>query len=140
MVREKRRVGQLSLREAGAEAGVAFNTLARVEAGHIPDLQTFRRIVDWLGLSASEFFGEAQNRQVSTPDVIASHLLADPSLSPGSAERIAGLVRDLYAALARPAMTTAIHLRAAKTFKPHAANMLADILTELDESLAAEVD
>ena len=39
----------LSLREAAADVGMPFNTLARVEKGHVPDLPKFKRLVDWCG-------------------------------------------------------------------------------------------
>ena len=41
LVAAHRRDRGLSLRRAAEETGVAFNTLARIEKGHVPDLATF---------------------------------------------------------------------------------------------------
>ena len=45
---ERNRRG-MSLREAAAVTGIPFNTLARVEKGHVPDLPKFQaaRRVEW---------------------------------------------------------------------------------------------
>ena len=91
----------LSLR-AAADCDVPFNTLARVEKGHLPDLANFRRIVIWLGLAPEQFFQPPRVRTENTPEIIAHHLSRDPNLSDSAASQIAGLVRDLYSNLARP--------------------------------------
>ena len=39
----------LSLREVAHAVGIPFNTLARVEKGHVPDLPKFKRLVEWCG-------------------------------------------------------------------------------------------
>lgn len=41
-----------SLREAAREIGVAAATLSRIERGSLPDIETFRKICVWLGISA----------------------------------------------------------------------------------------
>ena len=42
---ERTRMG-MSLREAALAIGIPFNTLARVEKGHVPDLPKFKRLVE----------------------------------------------------------------------------------------------
>jgi transcriptional regulator with XRE-family HTH domain len=123
----------LSLRDAGAEIGVSFNTLARVEKGHQPDLENLRRLLAWIGESVDSTAPE----QGSTPDLIAGHLRTDPLLPPDAAARIAAIVRDLYDALAKAPTATPVHLRAARTFTPDAARELADILGRMHERLVA---
>ena len=91
----------MSLREAARAIGIPFNTLARVEKGHVPDLPKFKRLVEWCGADIKQFF-EIQERATATTDVIAEHLRADRNLPPDAAERIASIVGDLYQALARP--------------------------------------
>lgn len=118
----RKRLG-LSLRDVSAETGVSVNTLSRVERGHLPDLENFRRMQTWLG--------EAQptaREAVSIPEVIGAHLRTDPLLPGEAAEKIAGIVKDLYEALARPPAAAPVHLRAARTFTPDAARELGDIL------------
>lgn len=135
LVAEQRRQRGLSLRAASQQSEVPFNTLARVEKGHIPDLANFRRIVEWLGLPPERFFQPSRQRLESTPDAVAHHLARDPYLMPDAAEHIATLVRDLYRALANPPQQGKVHLRAAGTFVPEAANLLADMLGQMQQQL-----
>ena len=130
---ERQRRG-LSLRDAAKDAGVPFNTLARVERGHLPDLVKFKRLVEWSGADVAQFF-EQRQRTVTTPEVVAQHLQTDPSLSDDAAERIAGLVSDLYQALARPHQVTAAHLRAARTLRPDAARSVASLVGDLQDAV-----
>jgi transcriptional regulator with XRE-family HTH domain len=119
----------LSLRAAADEAEVPFNTLARVEKGHLPDLANFKRIVTWLGLAPERFF--------QPPDFIAFHLAQDPYLTDTAADKIAGLVKELYSNLAIPEAEVKVHLRAAPTFAPQASRLLADLLEAMQAKLLA---
>ena len=135
---ERKRRG-LSLRAAAVQADVPFNTLARVEKGHLPDLANFRRIVEWLGLPPERFFQPARLRTEDTPELIAHHLTRDPNLSPAAAEKIAGLVRELYANLAVTNRSVKVHLRAASTFTPEASHLLGELLAEIQQKLASKL-
>lgn len=135
LVKERRSGDGLSLRAAAAEAGVPFNTLARVERGDLPDLTNFRRIVNWLGIEPERFFRPSRQALESTPDVIAHHLHSDTSLSAGAADQIAGLVRQLYENLAMREIKTKVHLRAASTFVPDGARLLGELLDEMQAGL-----
>lgn len=132
-LRAERRARRLSLRDLADETGVSFNTLSRVERGHVPDLKNFQRIVDWLGVPAETFL----DREVSTPRVIARHLLADSRLSGNAAERIAEMVEDMYRSLASEEPAVAVHLRSARTFTPKAGALLAEILSDMRIKIAA---
>lgn len=129
LAKRRRELG-LSLREAAEASGVPFATLARVEQGRMPDLETFRRLLVWLGLPPDRFFVSTE-RAANTADAIAGQLLADPALPPQAADRIAAVVRDLYHSLAKSSPTVAVHLRASKTFTPVALRLLADLLEEM---------
>jgi transcriptional regulator with XRE-family HTH domain len=132
---ERTRRGK-SLRSAAADIGVSFNVLARVERGQLPDVDNYHRIIRWLGLSTAEFLDDqAETQPTSTIEAIAQHLRLDPHLTAESRDRIAAVVRDLYAALARPDGEVTVHLKAARTFKPAAAQLLADVLDEMRASL-----
>lgn len=133
---ERNRRG-MSLREAALATGIPFNTLARVEKGHVPDLPKFKRLVEWCGADINQFF-EPQEKSTTTTDIVAEHLRADRDLPPEAADRIAGIVNDLYKALARPPEVAAVHLRAAKTFRPDAASALGALLTDLNQALLEE--
>ena len=127
----------MSLREAASATGIPFNTFARVENGHVPDLPKFKRLVEWCGVDIQLFF-EAQERPAATTDLIAEHLRADSNLTDDAAEMISGIVSDLYHALARPTEIEAVHLRAAKTFRPEAIRVLGELLSDLNRSLKDE--
>ena len=127
----------LSLRDAAADIGIPFNTLTRVEKGHVPDLPKFKRLVEWCGADIQQFF-EIQEKTSATPDLIAEHLYSDRNLPPEAAQQIAGIVNDLYQALAQPQEVSAVHLRAAKTFRPEAARALGALLGDLQEALLEE--
>lgn len=127
----------MSLRKAARDTGIPFNTLARVEKGHVPDLPKFKRLVEWCGADISQFF-EMQEKATATTDVIAEHLRADRNLPPEAAERISGIVVDLYQALARPHAVAAVHLRAAKTFRPETAKSFGALLSDLNRALVEE--
>lgn len=128
----------LSLRAAADQSGVPFNTLARVEKGHLPDLANFRRIVDWLGLDPGQFFQPVMIRTETTPEIIAHHLTRDPNLTDGAAQQIASLVRELYSSLAKIPRDIKVSLRAAHTFKPEASRLLGELLTEMQDKLSAD--
>lgn len=100
----------------------------------MPDLDTFRRLVAWIGVAPETFFTPVEAVS-STPAVIAEHLHADPALPPEAAEKIADFVNEMYATLARRDERVAVHLRAAKTFTPPALNALTSILDDLQQGL-----
>ncbi len=137
LVQQHRTQLGLSLRAAAEQAEVPFNTLARVEKGHLPDLANFTRIVDWLGLSPERFFQPSRLRTESTPEVIAYHLSRDPNLTDAAAEKIAGLVKELYGSLACRETEVKVHLRAAPTFTPQASRLLSDLLSDMQSRLMA---
>lgn len=139
LLAQRRAELNLSLRDVSAQSGVPVATLSRVEQGRTPDLATFRRIVEWLGLSAERFL-QPTTRAVSTPDLISEHLRLDPNLAPDDAERIVDLVRTMYGALQRQERRLVVHLRAAKTFTPPAMRLLADLLSDMQEALETSTD
>jgi len=138
LLRERRRRDGLSLREAAEDVGVSFNTLARIEKGHVPDVGTFQRIAEWVGVTPGAFFGPERRRSESTPDIVANHLRADPALSDEAAERIVGIVSELYSALTHRTATTAIHLRCARALRADAAVRLADLIVQMQCKLEEE--
>src|SRR3954451_15501854 len=137
VLRARRRERRLSLRDLADETGVSFNTLSRVERGHIPDLKNFHRITDWLGMPPEAFLGTSEDTP-STPSVIARHLMADRRLEPDAAAKITALVEEMYNALALKRPAVAVHLRSAKTFTPAAGAALADLLGEMQQNLLPE--
>src|ERR1017187_1613674 len=87
LLKATRRARRLTLRDLADQIGVSFNTLSRVERGHLPDLGNFQRIVDWLDVPAERFLG-APADVISTPAVIARHLRSDQRLTREAAAKI----------------------------------------------------
>lgn len=139
LLRDRRATKGLGLRAVAEEAGVSFNTIARVERGHVPDIETFSRIARWVGRSPADFLEPRTVTSDSTPEVIEAHLRGDPALSGDAADAIAALVKQLYDRLAEPAeVATAFHLRSASTFKPEASALFAELLVEMNKKLSGE--
>jgi transcriptional regulator with XRE-family HTH domain len=138
LLRDRRTQDRISLRQAAEELGVSFNSLARIEKGHIPDVATFQRVAEWIGIAPSQFFGPGSQRSSSTPDAVAAHLKADPALSEDAAEQIASIVSQLYSALAQDTSTTAVHLRSARALRADAAVRLADLVVRMQHTLERE--
>ncbi|MHB8394702.1 MAG: helix-turn-helix domain-containing protein [Candidatus Dormibacteria bacterium] len=134
LVAQRRSQLGLSLREVSARSGIPVPTISRIEQGRAPDLGTFRRLIEWLGLPPGRFL-QATERTANTPELIGEHLRLDPNLAPEDAEKIAGLVRTMYETLQQQDRRLAVHLRAAKTFTPPAMRLLADLLGQMQERL-----
>lgn len=136
---ERRQELGLSLRAAAEDSGVPFNTLSRVEKGHLPDLANFSRLVAWVGLDPAEFFRATPRlRAESTPAAIRASLHADQHLSEQAADQIAEIVTKLYAQLAVQVGDSAVHLRAQTTFTPGAAKLLDSLVEQLQDALLAD--
>lgn len=139
LLKDRRKTKGIGLRAAAEQSGVSFNTLSRVEKGHVPDLETFSRVARWIGRSPADFLGQGSITPDSTPDRIEAHLRGDPALSHAAAGRIAGIVREFYGELAKPAaVAVACHLRAASTFTPEASALFSELLQEMHDALVAE--
>lgn len=136
-LRTERRRRRLSLRDLADEIGISFNTLSRVERGHLPELKNYERIVRWLGAPGQSLF-EVSGQEPSTPELIAKHLYTDSRLDPEAASELMALIQDMYATLAKPKPAFAVHLRSSQTFLPEAGNLLAEALEDMHATLAQE--
>lgn len=136
-LRSERKRRRLSLRDLSHEIGVSFNTLSRVERGHVPDLKNYDLIVSWLGGPGQTLFDQS-TREESTPEQIARHLYSDSRLKPEHADRIITLIQDMYEKLAAPTPTIAVHLRSSQTFLPEVGRQLSAVLQDMYTALAVE--
>jgi transcriptional regulator with XRE-family HTH domain len=50
VIKKYRLMVEQSLRETSKEIGIGPATLMRIEMGHDPDYQTFKKILDWLSV------------------------------------------------------------------------------------------
>lgn len=137
-LRTERRRRRMSLRDLADEIGVSFNTLSRVERGHLPDLTNYNRIVNWLSAPGLALFGNDEDQTSSTPALVAKHLYTDPRLKPEQANQMMALIQDMYDKLAAPRPAFAVHLRSGQTFLPEVGNLLASALEDMHTALAEE--
>lgn len=98
LVRERR--GANKLRETAAEIGISAATLLRVESGRIPDVVTFGKLCQWLGLDPSSFLGIEEKGKDSSHGAgvinMSAHFKADRSAKPETIQALAQML--LFAA------------------------------------------
>ncbi|MGH7468018.1 MAG: helix-turn-helix domain-containing protein [Longimicrobiales bacterium] len=100
LIRTKR--GKKGLRETADEiGGVSASTLSRIEAGRVPDLDTFAAICKWLHVSPNELLmgGSSLKRAaVNTPaaEEIEVILRADRELPAETADALVTMIRLAY--------------------------------------------
>ena len=58
------------VRATALEVGVSHATLSRVENGHMPDLETFAKICQWLDRDPREFLGMESRQEVPPQAVV----------------------------------------------------------------------
>ncbi len=97
MVREKR--GAQRLRETAKAIGISPATLMRVEAGRIPDVETFGKICKWLGVDPASFLGLDPTVNLSPradegeePIQVSAHLRADSTPEPATIQALAKMI------------------------------------------------
>jgi len=94
----KNRRGTKNLREIAAEIGdVSISTLSRIEQGKVPDLDTFLKICEWLGVPSTDFTSEASVCEDDHKTNVLYHLRADRNLDPEIVESIAKMIEFAYA-------------------------------------------
>ena len=100
LLRAKR--GGRGLREVAEEIGkVSASTLSRVEQGNLPDVETFMRLCNWLGVSADDFNVAASRAHCATaeaslPEFVEAHLRADRTLPPKMIDALSQMIRHVY--------------------------------------------
>lgn len=101
MIKAKR--GKMGLRQTAQEIGhVSPSTLSRVESGKMPDMDTFLRLCDWLGVKPEQFFqgtSETEEPDMETPEIIEAHLRADKELDAETAAALADMIKAAYRAV-----------------------------------------
>ena len=95
MVVEKR--GDQGIRAAAKEISLSPSTLSRIENGHLPDLETFKKICDWLNVNPGKVLG---SKAVSGgTNRITAHFKKDNTVSPETAEALAQMILAAQRAL-----------------------------------------
>ncbi len=98
LVREKR--GGRRLRDVAGEIGISAATLMRIEAGRVPDVETFGKVCLWLGIQTDEFLGTPSHPETKAgvtsgedPRMrISAHFKADRLPLPATATALANML------------------------------------------------
>jgi transcriptional regulator with XRE-family HTH domain len=92
--------GSTGVRAAAKEIGVSSATLSRVENGHLPDLQNFRLICQWLGIDPNQILGFASSKDSGADAIRASvHFRKEKTTSPETATALAKMILHVQRAL-----------------------------------------
>jgi len=78
------------IREVAKEIGISPATLSRVQRGHIPDLETFRKVCKWLNIDPGEVLG-VKPKTLGSPKV-GVHFRKDQVLAPETAQALAQMI------------------------------------------------
>lgn len=95
-IKEKR--GSKGLRETAQEIeNVSFSTLSRIEQGKVPDVDTFIKICQWLGVSADTFIIDSKElKEVPIKDKVIAHLRAEKVLSKDTVNMLIKMIDVAY--------------------------------------------
>jgi transcriptional regulator with XRE-family HTH domain len=89
--------GDRGIRAVAKEIGVSPSTLSRVENGHLPDLENYQKICQWLGVDASSIVGNSQSG--ARANVARVHFKKDGAIRQETAEALAELILAAQRAL-----------------------------------------
>jgi transcriptional regulator with XRE-family HTH domain len=94
VVRAKR--GENKLRATADQIGISAPTLLRIEAGRIPDIETFGKICRWLKVDPKEFLGfneKVDAGQEQRPAItVSAHFKADKTAKPQTIQALATML------------------------------------------------
>lgn len=88
LVAKKR--GEQGIRAAAKEVGISPSTLSRVENGHLPDLENYRKICAWLGIDPATVVGKADSG--ARTNVARAHFKKDGAIRQETAAALAELI------------------------------------------------
>ena len=88
LVAKKR--GEKGIRAAAKEIGISPSTLSRVENGHLPDLENYRKICVWLGIDPTTIVGQAERG--ARTNVARAHFKKDSEIRQETAAALAELI------------------------------------------------
>lgn len=93
--------GEAGVRAAAREIGISPSTLSRVENGHLPDLENFRLICQWLDVDPNRILGFDSSNDARNEEIRASvHFRKAKTTSPATAAALAKMILHVQRALA----------------------------------------
>lgn len=99
-VDQRRQDAGLSWRQLGKTLQISASTFSRMSQGKRPDVDTFLRLLAWLGVPANSYFLGGAERPTPAASDTMSQVLAllrsDASLDPSAADAIEDIVRVAY--------------------------------------------
>jgi transcriptional regulator with XRE-family HTH domain len=87
-----------TLRDAAHDIGVSAATLMRVEAGRVPDVETYGKLCTWLGVDPGSYLGikpasaNVSENVASTHMVVSAHFKADRLPDPNTVTALASMI------------------------------------------------
>lgn len=87
-----------TLRAAARDIGISAATLMRVEAGRVPDVETYGKLCTWLGVDPGSYLGiKPSSANVSadaspTHMVVGAHFKADRLPDPNTVAALASMI------------------------------------------------
>jgi transcriptional regulator with XRE-family HTH domain len=100
---QKRRLAGQSWRELATELRLSPSTFTRMAQGNRPDLDTFAKLVRWLGVPAETFMRPAAT-EAAEPEplaMISAYLRASRTLSAEDAAALEDIIQTAYRRLVR---------------------------------------
>ncbi len=79
------------IREAAAEIGISPTTLSRIENGNVPDIQTFKKVCNWMGADPGAVLNSNASNVAQAPQV-AVHFRKSQTLTPEVATALADML------------------------------------------------
>jgi transcriptional regulator with XRE-family HTH domain len=81
----------VAIRQAAQEIGTSPTTLTRIEKGNIPDIETFKKICNWMDADPGAVLNSNSSSNIKTPTV-AVHFRKPQTLKPEIASALANML------------------------------------------------
>lgn len=88
LLKEKRKAR--GIREVAREIGISHATLMRVEKGHLPDLENYKKICQWLGIEDTATLSISNTTQARP--IAEVHFRKARTVSPKTAQALAKMI------------------------------------------------
>lgn len=94
LLRQKR--GSMGVRAAAGEIGISHSTLSRIENGHVPDLETLRRICTWMGIDPVRYLGVGTSSPSAASGAVQVVFRKNQAVRPETSQALGALILAAY--------------------------------------------